>query len=325
MVFIYILQLEQGKYYVGKTTNPTIRLTNHYESTGSAWTKKYKPVQIYQIIPDCDNYDEDKYTKIYMEKFGIGNVRGGSFCQIELNNEVTKLIKKGINSSNDNCYHCSQPGHFANSCPNTKISLSEAKQEAQDKVKQNTDKRINELQSNKKYNCEFCNKECPNDGFLQTHLNKYCKKKPVYNNTTYYEKVEKNYDCDFCNKECPNDDFLQTHLNKYCKKIPIYDNITSYEKVDNNYNCEFCNKECSNYNYLLTHLKDYCKIKPVYNNTKPVISNVKTTGKHIVKNIVEPMCARCKRDGHLKDKCFATTFENGKTINNTFYKSKFKR
>jgi len=74
MVFIYILQLEQGKYYVGKTDNPTIRLTNHCESSGSAWTKKYKPVQIYQIIPDCDNYDEDKYTKIYMEKFGIDQV-----------------------------------------------------------------------------------------------------------------------------------------------------------------------------------------------------------------------------------------------------------
>lgn len=289
MVFIYILQLEQGKYYVGKTDNPTIRLTNHYESSGSAWTKKYKPVRIYQIIPDCDNYDEDKYTKIYMDKFGINNVRGGSYCAIELNNEVKKLIKQGINSSNDNCYHCSQPGHFANSCPNTKISLPEAKQEAQEIVKQNTEKRINELQSKKKYNCNYCNKECQDKDYLMKHLSTYCKEKPgvFSDNTTSsddsYEKVDKNYNCNFCKKECPNYDFLQTHLKTYCKKIPIYD------------------------------------------NTKSVISNVKTIGKRIVKSIVEPKCTRCKRDGHLKDNCHAKTFENGKTINNTFYKSKFKR
>lgn len=108
MVFIYILQLEQGKYYVGKTTNPKMRLENHFDSTGSSWTKKYKPINIYQIIPDCDNYDEDKYTKIYMEKFGLNNVRGGSFCQIELSNGVQKLIQQGINSSNDNCYKCNK-------------------------------------------------------------------------------------------------------------------------------------------------------------------------------------------------------------------------
>ncbi len=33
MVFIYILQLEQGKYYIGKTNNPTFRLENHYATT----------------------------------------------------------------------------------------------------------------------------------------------------------------------------------------------------------------------------------------------------------------------------------------------------
>lgn len=35
MVFIYVLQLEQGKYYVGKTNNPNFRLTSHFQSNGS--------------------------------------------------------------------------------------------------------------------------------------------------------------------------------------------------------------------------------------------------------------------------------------------------
>ena len=30
MVFIYTLQLEQGKYYIGKTNNPKFRLKKNY-------------------------------------------------------------------------------------------------------------------------------------------------------------------------------------------------------------------------------------------------------------------------------------------------------
>jgi hypothetical protein len=87
MVYIYVLKLENNKYYIGKTENPKIRLENHFSSNGSEWTKLYKPIKIIEIIPNCDNYDEDKYTKIYMDKYGIDNVRGGSYVQIELNED----------------------------------------------------------------------------------------------------------------------------------------------------------------------------------------------------------------------------------------------
>ena len=40
MVNIYILQLEDNKYYIGKTTQPEIRLESHFNSNGSSWTKK---------------------------------------------------------------------------------------------------------------------------------------------------------------------------------------------------------------------------------------------------------------------------------------------
>lgn len=58
MVYIYVLKLEQDKYYIGKTDNPNIRLENHFSSNGSEWTKLYKPLKIIEIIPNCDNYDE---------------------------------------------------------------------------------------------------------------------------------------------------------------------------------------------------------------------------------------------------------------------------
>lgn len=115
-MFIYILKLENNKYYVGKTSNPTFRLEQHFNSNGSAWTKKYNPIKVIEIIPDCDNYDEDKYTLKYMEKFGINNVRGGTFCELKLNKENLSTIKKMINGSTDKCYICGEKGHFAKDC-----------------------------------------------------------------------------------------------------------------------------------------------------------------------------------------------------------------
>ena len=93
MVFIYILQLENNKYYVGKTNNPNFRLNNHFNSNGSSWTNKYKPVQVLKLITDCSDFDEDRYTKEYMSKKGINNVRGGTYCKIKLDNDEYEGLK----------------------------------------------------------------------------------------------------------------------------------------------------------------------------------------------------------------------------------------
>lgn len=104
MVYIYVLKLEDNKYYIGKTDNPNIRLNAHFNLDGSNWTKKYKPIEIMEIIPNCDNYDEDKYTKIYMDKYGIDNVRGGSYVKIQLDNETIQFLQKENIGRNNKCY-----------------------------------------------------------------------------------------------------------------------------------------------------------------------------------------------------------------------------
>ena len=60
MIYIYALKLEKGKYYIGKTSNPQFRLQSHFNSNGSYWTKKYKPVKVIEIKPNCDDYDEEE-------------------------------------------------------------------------------------------------------------------------------------------------------------------------------------------------------------------------------------------------------------------------
>ena len=87
MIYIYILRLQNNKYYVGKTKYPNFRLEQHFNSTASTWTTKYKPIEVVDIIKG-DAFDEDKYTKIYMAKYGILNVRGGSYCTVELTRDI---------------------------------------------------------------------------------------------------------------------------------------------------------------------------------------------------------------------------------------------
>ena len=114
---IYILKLNDNKYYIGKT-NRTVnnRYQEHLDGTGSYWTKKYKPLSIIKQIENSSPYDEDRYVKEYMAIYGIDNVRGGSYNQEELTCKTIRFLRNELRTSNNECYKCGSASHFVSEC-----------------------------------------------------------------------------------------------------------------------------------------------------------------------------------------------------------------
>lgn len=201
---VYILRCENDKYYVGKSKNPEIRTANHFNNGGSAWTRLYKPLKILDIIPNCDDFDEDKYTKKYMAKYGIDNVRGGTYCQIDLDETTRNYLTKEINASQDKCHNCGKLGHFIKNCPmksnwvcmycDTEFAT---KEEVASHVKNCSDK----------LKCDLCKRT--------GHIEEHCFAKTDIDGN----RIKTVFVCEFCEIEFDLEDDAQRHLGK-CKKDP---------------------------------------------------------------------------------------------------------
>ena len=84
---VYVLELKNGKYYVGSTTNRKQRYRQHFGGNtrgGSKWTRLHKPIRViaeYKRIPSRYVMGmESQKTAEYMMKYGVNNVRGAAFC-----------------------------------------------------------------------------------------------------------------------------------------------------------------------------------------------------------------------------------------------------
>lgn len=115
MSFIYVLGLENNKYYIGRTQNLQQRLNDHKNGLGSYWTKKYPFIKLidYRI---GTKYEETAKTLEYMDRYGIENVRGGIYSNIDLTFEQCLTIQKEIYGANNKCLACGIDGHYIMDC-----------------------------------------------------------------------------------------------------------------------------------------------------------------------------------------------------------------
>jgi predicted GIY-YIG superfamily endonuclease len=79
---LYVLKLENEKYYIGITYNLNFRYAQHCQGHGARWTKLHRPVGIAEVRVNATLGLENLITDEYINKYGKENVRGGSWCQV---------------------------------------------------------------------------------------------------------------------------------------------------------------------------------------------------------------------------------------------------
>lgn len=119
---IYALKLANEKYYIGRTHKDVlIRFQEHIDESGSKWTQLYKPISIIESYNHSCIFEEDNLTKKYMIKYGIENVRGGSYTKIILDEFQIKSLENEFKSVNDFCFNCGKSDHFIKDCKKNNI------------------------------------------------------------------------------------------------------------------------------------------------------------------------------------------------------------
>ena len=204
MVCIYILKLQNNKYYIGKTDNFKKRHQEHMNGMASSWTKKYKPISVEQIISNASPYDEDKYTIEYMDKYGINNVRGGVYVKEALDSNEIDAINKKIRGANDCCTQCGRKGHFVKNCKFTKDINGEEIYDNSDCTKYE--------KICKKNKCNRCGRDGHNIDSC------YAKKDINGDMLEESESEEEIFNCSYCDKEFETLKGSTCHENLYCKE-----------------------------------------------------------------------------------------------------------
>ena len=94
-MFLYVLSLEFGKYYVGKTKDLVRRGIEHRNGRGAEWTKTYPLVGLEHWFFG-DETQEDLLTMMVMKRYGISNVRGGRWCSLTLSDSTIERLELEI-------------------------------------------------------------------------------------------------------------------------------------------------------------------------------------------------------------------------------------
>jgi hypothetical protein len=121
MLTIYVLELEDGCFYVGKTRNSKGRIQAHFQGTASSWTSLHKPLRVLSEEQTISEMEDATVLRL-MALHGIDKVRGGTFSRVELDETERMFLTKMLRMNSDCCVLCGATNHFAAQCPRKNIT-----------------------------------------------------------------------------------------------------------------------------------------------------------------------------------------------------------
>jgi len=110
MEYIYVLECQKNKYFIGKTYNIQIEYNEHLDGTFCDLTKEYKPIGILCIFEETKKINTNIIIGKYILKYGKENI---FFIQ---ENYINKNLIKKIIKSNDSTCICKESNHWLNDC-----------------------------------------------------------------------------------------------------------------------------------------------------------------------------------------------------------------
>ena len=93
---IYVFQLEKNKKYVYCTdvVDGDVAMKKVITDFDSLWIVKYTPQHVVAFYPDGDEWDYENAVVNAMAKYGIDNVRGGSYNKFDLSEDDVTIAKR---------------------------------------------------------------------------------------------------------------------------------------------------------------------------------------------------------------------------------------
>lgn len=128
---VYVLKLDDGCVYVGKSENVDDRIDQHRSgNTGQSakWCSIHGTQHAQRMSTKCppsgDDLDtwEKNETLVQMMHHGVDNVRGWAFTNKVLTYEQLVTIKTLIIEQADVCRACGHQGHFVSACKSRNIA-----------------------------------------------------------------------------------------------------------------------------------------------------------------------------------------------------------
>ncbi|NDJ58759.1 GIY-YIG nuclease family protein [Enterobacteriaceae bacterium 4M9] len=100
-IYLYVLELSNGCYYVGLTADIKKRIDTHFNGKGAEWTRLNPPLRLMYSINTGTKKTRDaeiiesEATITLMLKYGISKVRGGCYTQTEQKSVEEQLRAHG--------------------------------------------------------------------------------------------------------------------------------------------------------------------------------------------------------------------------------------